>query len=334
MIRDYLNDIVFDWPWLLVLLILVPVWVWWSIRQRKKNTAGISATVSNRGWRQQSWRLRLMHFPMWLRGVALACLIVALAKPAHYQTIEMNNGEGIDIMLCMDVSGSMLARDFTPDRLRASMEVARNFVQGRKGDRIGLVIFSGQSLALCPLTSDLQAVLQQINAIEYGQLADGTSIGTGLASSVDRLRQSKSPGKVVILLTDGEDTGGFFDPATAKQLAMTYGIKVYTIGVGSKGTAPMPYQTPTGTQVREEKVNIDEALLTDIAQSTGGQYFRATNTKGLDSIYASINQLEKNRVESNIFTKRTERFLPWLAAAIVLLILEMLLTVAFFKKIP
>jgi Ca-activated chloride channel family protein len=229
----------------------------------------------------------------------------------------------------------MLARDFTPDRLTASLEVARRFVEQRKGDRIGLVIFSGQSLSLCPLTSDKNAVLQQLQTVEYGQLADGTSLGTGLASAVDRLRMSKTPSKVVILLTDGEDTGGFLDPGTAKQLAQTYGIKVYTIGVGSTGYADMPYKTPDGgTVLQKEKVNIDETLLTNIANSTGGQYFRATNTQMLDSVYQSIDKLERSKVETRIFTKRTDAFFPWVMAAVLLLCIELLLQTTVFRKLP
>jgi Ca-activated chloride channel family protein len=334
MIHDYLQQIVFDWPWILPLLILVPFGVAIALRRQRKNAVHLQYASTKNIVRQKTNRIRFRHLPIMLRGLAIASLIVALARPAQYQTLEMTEGEGIDIMLCLDVSGSMLARDFTPDRLRAAIQVARSFVQRRKGDRIGLVIFSGQSLALCPLTSDEDAVLAQLNTIEYGQLSDGTSIGTGLASAVDRLRTVKTPGKVVVLMTDGEDTGGFFDPATAKELAVTYGIKVYTIGVGSKGTAPMPYQTPGGTVLQEEKVNIDEELLTDIANSTGGKYFRATNTKVLDSVYFAIDQLEKSKVETRIFTKRTDAFFPWVVAAMILLLLEVLLSATYFRKLP
>lgn len=334
MIREYLQQIVFDRPWVLPLLMVVPFWVALTLRRQRKNAVHLQYASTKNIVRQKTLRIRLMHLPIVLRGLAIASLIVALAKPATYQTLEMTEGEGIDIVLCMDVSGSMLARDFTPDRLQAALQVARSFVQRRKGDRIGLVIFSGQSLSLCPLTSDEDAVLAQLNTIEYGQLSDGTSIGTGLASAVDRLRTVKTPGKVVVLMTDGEDTGGFFDPATAKQLAITYGIKVYTIGVGSKGMAPMPYQTPGGMVLQEEKVSIDEELLTDIASSTGGKYFRATNTKVLDSVYMAIDQLEKSKVETRIFTKRTDSFFPWVIAAMILLLLEVLLSTAYFRKLP
>ena len=277
----------------------------------------------------------LRNLPVIFRLLAMAALIVALAKPATYSNIEMTEGEGIDIVLCLDVSGSMLARDFTPDRLQASVNVARNFINNRKGDRIGLVIFAGQSLSLCPLTTDRKVVVQQLNTIEYGSLADGTAIGSGLASSVDRLRTDTAKSKVVILLTDGENTGGLIDPPTAKDLAKTYGIRVYTIGVGTIGYAPMPYKTAGGTTVmQQEKVSIDEPLLTQIANETGGHYFRATDTKALDSVYASIDMLEKSKVETTIFEKRTEAFFPWVIAGIILLLLEAVLRYTVFRRFP
>lgn len=334
MISNYLHEIVFDWPWMLVLLLAIPFVVRWMIMRQQKNITTLGFPAVAHLQKMNSWRTRLRNSNLLLRGLAMVCLVVALAKPAHYQTLELTEGEGISIVLCLDVSGSMLARDLTPDRMRAAVQVARNFVSHRKGDRVGLVIFSGQSLSLCPLTSDLNAVQQQLNSIDYGQLADGTAIGSGLASAVDRLRESNTPGKVVILLTDGENTGGFIDPITAKQMAMSYGIKVYTVGVGSMGTAPMPYQTPAGTLLQEEKVSIDEGLLTDIAHSTGGLYFRATNTQALDSIYASINTIEKSKVESKIFTKRTDEFFPWVIAAIILLSIDFLLATIVFRKFP
>ncbi len=334
MISNYLHEIVFDWPWMLVLLLAIPFVVRWMIMRQQKNITTLGFPAVAHLQKMNSWRTRLRNSNLLLRGLAMVCLVVALAKPAHYQTLELTEGEGISIVLCLDVSGSMLARDLTPDRMRAAVQVARNFVSHRKGDRVGLVIFSGQSLSLCPLTSDLNAVQQQLNTIDYGQLADGTAIGSGLASAVDRLRESNTPGKVVILLTDGENTGGFIDPITAKQMAMSYGIKVYTVGVGSMGTAPMPYQTPAGTLLQEEKVSIDEGLLTDIAHSTGGLYFRATNTQALDSIYASINTIEKSKVESKIFTKRTDEFFPWVIAAIILLSIDFLLATIVFRKFP
>jgi Ca-activated chloride channel family protein len=330
----YFQDIVFDRPWMFALLVLVPAWCYFVWQKYKTHPAAVLHPATGHLYPMRTWRLRLRHLPLLLQALALAALVAALAKPARYKTLEITEGNGIDIMLCLDVSGSMLARDFTPDRLQASLQVARQFVSRRKADRIGLVIFSGQSLTLCPLTSDKNAVLHQLNTVEYGQLSDGTALGSGLASAVDRLRQSTTPSRVVILLTDGEDTGGFIDPQTAKQLAITYGIKVYTIGVGSTGFAPMPYKTATGTVVQQEKVSIDEAMLTQIADATGGKYFRATDTEALEDIYAAIDKLERSKVETRIFTKRTEAFFPFVMAAIILLVLEVLLSSTVFRKLP
>ncbi len=319
----------------MALLALLPfIAVYWLRTEKRKTPTFLIPSVS-RIIGRRNWRTSLRNLPLVLRLLALAALIVALARPATYSTIEMTNGEGIDIVLCLDVSGSMLARDFTPDRLQASVNVARNFVNNRKGDRIGLVIFSGQSLTLCPLTTDLKVVIQQLNSIEYGALADGTAIGSGLATAVDRLRAGIAKSRVVILLTDGENTGGLIDPPTAKELAKTFGIKVYTIGVGTVGYAPMPYKTATGTTVmQQEKVSIDEPLLTEIATETGGRYYRATDTKTLDSIYASIDTLEKSKVETSVFQKRTEAFFPMVIAAIILLLLEAVLRYLVFRKFP
>jgi len=335
MIREYLSNITFDWPWMLALLALLPFVGIYYYRKENRQTPVLVMPSLERISNTANWKTRLRNIPLILRLFAMAGIIVALARPAHYQTVELTEGEGIDIMLCLDVSGSMLARDFTPDRLTASVNVARNFVSNRKGDRVGLVIFAGQSLTLCPLTTDRKVVIQQLDAIAYGGLADGTAIGSGLASAVDRLRTGTAKSKVVILLTDGENTGGLIDPPTAKELAKTFGIKVYTIGVGTIGFAPMPYKTASGnTVMQEEKVSIDEPLLTEIANQTGGHYYRATNTQALDSVYASIDQLEKSKVETNIFTKRTDHFIPWLMVAIALLVLEAVCRWVVFKRFP
>lgn len=335
MLREYLHTITFDWPWMLVLLAALPFLAVYCYKTEKQKTPTFLLPSVKRVANTRNWRTMLRNLPVIFRLLALALLVVAMARPARYNKIEMTEGEGIDIVLCLDVSGSMLARDFTPDRLQASINVARNFIKNRKGDRIGLVIFAGQSLTLCPLTTDRNIVIQQLNTIEYGSLADGTAIGSGLASSVDRLRADTAKSKVVILLTDGENTGGLIDPPTAKELAKTFGIRVYTIGVGSIGYAPMPYKTASGTTVmQQEKVSIDEPLLTEIATETGGQYFRATNTKTLDSVYASIDLLEKSKVETTIFEKRTDEFFPWVIAAILVLLVETVLQFTIFKRFP
>ena len=246
----------------------------------------------------RSLKTIFIHLPFILRLLCLACLIVALARPQTRNDEEMISGQGIDIILCIDVSGSMLAQDFSPNRMEAAKEVAMNFVDSRPTDRIGLVIFSGESFTLCPVTTDESTLKSQIANIQSGLLEDGTAIGSGLATSVDRLRSSKSKSKVVILLTDGENNGGQIPPVTAKEIAKSVGVRVYTIGVGTDGYAPVPMQTTSGNIVMQrEKVNIDEKLLTQIADETGGQYFRAKDNEGLKKIYTEIDRLEKSKIE-------------------------------------
>ena len=277
----------------------------------------------------------MVHVPFILRLLAIACIILALARPQTRFSEEQVSGEGVDIVLCIDVSGSMLAQDFTPNRLEAAKEVAANFVDSRKTDRIGVVIFSGESFTLCPLTTDKAVLKAQIYNIQSGLLEDGTAIGSGLATGADRLRNSTSKSKVVILLTDGENNGGQIPPVTAKEIAKRLGIRVYTIGVGTEGFAPIPVQANDGTIVMQrEKVNIDEKLLTQIADETGGKYFRAKDNEGLGKIYAEIDQLEKSRIEVTSLQRATERFLPLVLAAIGFIFLEWLLRLTLLKKFP
>ncbi|MES2776963.1 MAG: VWA domain-containing protein [Bacteroidota bacterium] len=324
----------FTYPYLLCLLVILPVLFWYAKKTEQRKTAGLLFSDTRKLPIEKTWKLRLRSLPLLLRLVAIGCCIVALARPQLKNDIEITEGQGIDIVLCIDVSGSMLAQDFKPDRMGAAKDVALQFIERRKGDRIGLVIFSGESFALCPLTTDKEVLRTQIQSIQNGLLIDGTAIGSGLASSVDRLKNSKSKSKVIILLTDGENTGGLIDPQTAKELAKTFGIKVYTIGVGTQGMAPTPYQTALGVQMINEKVSIDEVLLKQIAAETNGQYFRATDNLGLQKIYASIDLLEKSKVESTTFRKRTELFHPWVLAALLLVFLEMGLRLSVFRKFP
>ncbi|MEO7313500.1 MAG: VWA domain-containing protein [Chitinophagaceae bacterium] len=324
----------FAYPYLLILLALLPVLYWYAKKRERSQTAAILFSDTRKLPMEKTWKLRLRNFPLLLRLLALACCIVALARPQQKNDIEVTEGQGIDIVLCIDVSGSMLAQDFKPDRMGAAKNVALDFIERRKGDRIGLVIFSGESFAMCPLTTDKAVLRNQINSIQNGILTDGTAIGSGLASSVDRLKSSTSKSKVVILLTDGENTGGLIDPQTAKELAKTYGIKVYTIGVGTQGMAPTPYQTPLGVQMVNEKVSIDEVLLKQIAAETKGKYYRATDNAELQNIYSSIDMLEKSKVESTTFRKRTEQFHPWVLAALLLLFVEAGLRLSLLRKFP
>jgi Ca-activated chloride channel family protein len=334
MLRDWFTHIDFAWPWALWLLLLLPLLVfwYWNNRSRQRSAATV-ATLSI--YRQTgSVKQNLQHAPFVLRMLSLALLILALARPQTRNEEQRVEGEGIDIMLCMDVSGSMLAEDFLPNRLEASKEVAVKFVQGRATDRIGLVIFSGEPFTQCPLTADHAVLISQIYGVRSGILQDGTAIGSGLATSVERLKASESKSKVVILLTDGENNGGIIPPGTAKEIAKTFGIKVYTIGVGTEGYAIMPQQTVNGVVRTQEKVNIDEALLTEIATETGGRYFRAKDNEGLSTIYAEINQLEKTKIETSTYARYAEKFYPLVFLVVVLLLFEFWLRYRYLRKFP
>lgn len=280
-------------------------------------------------------RYYLRHLPFVLRAAAFALLVVALARPQDVERLSHTNTEGIDIMLAIDVSGSMLARDFRPDRITAAKEVAGSFIADRYGDRIGLVAFAGEAFTQSPLTTD-QGTLQTLLArIRSGLIEDGTAIGNGLATAINRLRESNAKSKVIILLTDGENNRGEIAPLTAAEIARDQGIRVYTIGVGTRGTAPYPtvdfFGNPTVVQA---KVQIDEKILGEIADLTGGRYFRATDNAKLQSIYDEINQLEKSKVEISQYTTYTEEYLRWAAAALALLLVEFLLRTLWLKSLP
>ena len=333
MLYDWLQHIVFVRPWVLWALLLIPLMVFWYIRSLKqgKSTLLVSTT---KHFQSRSWKQYLQHLPFIFRALGMAALIVALAQPQERNTEEQFNGEGVDIMLCMDVSGSMLAQDFQPNRLEAAKEVAANFIDQRLTDRIGLVIFSGESFTQCPLTTDKAILKNQLFSMRSGFLEDGTAIGSGLATSLDRLKDSKAASRIVILLTDGENNGGLIDPSTAREMAKTLGIKVYTIGVGSEGMAPVPQQTSRGVIMQIEKVNIDEKLLTRIAEETGGKYFRAKDKEGLKTIYQEIDKLEKTKIEVTTYTRSTEKFFPFVVLALGLLALEMILRYTLLRKFP
>lgn len=335
MISDYFHSIDFAWPWLLWLLLLLPAlaWWYWKAGRRKKGTMLVSTTGWNK--RSKSLKVRLQHLPFILRLLALACIILAMARPQSHFDEERVKGEGVDIILTLDVSGSMLAQDFSPNRLEAAKTVAIDFVDSRKTDRVGVVIFSGESFTLVPLTTDKNVLKGQIDGIQSGLLEDGTAIGSGLATSADRLRLSTSRSKVVILLTDGENNGGQIPPVTAKEIAKNLGIKVYTIGVGSEGYAPIPVQDGNGRVVMQrEKVNIDEKLLTQIANETGGKYFRVSDNEGLKNVYKEIDELEKSTIEVSSLRQYTDRFLPLAIGALLFLTLEWILRLTIFRKLP
>ena len=319
--------------WLLTLLVpMIGYYVWRTLQ------GGASIQISRVAGvvrAPRTVRYYLRHLPFALRAAAFALLVVALARPQDGEQNVRTNTEGIDIMLAIDVSGSMLARDFKPDRITAAKEVAGSFIADRYGDRIGLVAFAGEAFTQSPLTTD-QSTLQTLLArIRSGLIEDGTAIGNGLATAINRLRESNAKSKVIILLTDGENNRGEIAPLTAAEIARDQGIRVYTIGVGTRGTAPYPtvdfFGNPTVVQA---KVQIDEKILGEIADLTGGRYFRATDNAKLQSIYAEINQLEKSKVEISQYTTYTEEYLRWAAAALALLRVEFLLRTLWLKSLP
>ena len=259
---------------------------------------------------------------------------MAIARPQSTLSWKDEKTEGIDIVLALDISSSMLARDFEPDRLEASKDLAIQFINGRRNDRMGLVVFSGESFTQCPLTTDHNVLINLFRDINSGIIEDGTAIGMGLATSVNRLKDSNSPSKVIILLTDGVNNAGTIAPITAAELAQTFGIKVYTIGVGSMGQAPYPVNTPYGIQLRNMPVEIDEELLEDIAQSTGGKYFRATNNAKLKQIYEEIDRMEKIEIEVKEFSQKKEEFLIFVLIAAALLLAEIALRHTLLRQIP
>ncbi len=329
------ENIEFANPKLLWFLLLVPALiVWYVVRHKKQETALSFSDLKGMVKLPKTWKAYLRHLLFAMKMAALALLIVALARPQSASTNSTSNIEGIDIVLAMDVSGSMLARDLKPDRLTAAKNVASDFVKGRPGDRMGLVIFSGETFTQVPLTTDHGVMLNMLAEMKNGLIDDGTAIGDGLATAISRLKDSEAISKVVILLTDGMNNAGSVDPYTAAEIAKLYGIRVYTIGVGTYGTAPYPVQNPFGgTVLQQMKVEIDEKLLTTIANSTGGKYFRANNNQKLDEIYQEIDKLERSKIEVTEFRRLHEEFYPLVAWALALLLLEFLLRKTIFRTL-
>ncbi len=334
MFFNYLNNISFAEPQYFLLGLLIPVMIIWYVIKNSNTQAGIKVSSIKSFAGLSSWKNTLRHLPFILRLLSITCIITALARPQTKTDEQQAEGDGVDIVLCIDVSGSMTAQDFTPNRMEAAKKVAQNFIDSRLTDRIAIVIFSGESFTQCPLTTDKAVLKSAVDNIRNGLLEDGTAIGDGLATSVDRLRSSKSKSKVVILLTDGENNGGLIGPTNAKEIAKAFHIKVYTIGVGTEGYAPFPVRTEMGVIMQQQKVTIDEKLLREIAGETGGKYFRARDNLGLAHIYKEIDGLEKSKVEISTLTRYTEKFFPFVMIGLGLLLLEFLLRFTILKKFP
>lgn len=317
---------------LALLLPMIGYYIYRTIQGRAAIQISTTAGLANLGHTYRYW---LRHTPFMLRCLVVALVIVAMARPQSAEQHSNSNAEGIDIIMSLDISGSMLARDFQPDRIGAAKDLGSKFIIERPTDRIGLVVFAGESFTQSPLTTDHVSLVNLLNQIQSGMITDGTAIGNGLATAVNRLKESDSPSKVIILLTDGVNNSGQIDPMGAAQIAADYGIRVYTIGVGTKGVALSPTVNEWGAvSFVQAKVEIDEDMLTKIAQTTGGQYFRATDNTSLQEIYAQINQLEKSKVEVENFVKYAEVYHLFLLAALILLMVEIISRYLFLRQIP
>lgn len=325
--------------YLYLLLLLVPYIIWYVLAHSTFHPKlQVSSTEPYRRL-HRTWRVYLVHLPFLLRVVCFAAVVIALARPQDLNSSKNVNVEGIDIMLCMDVSTSMLAEDLEPNRVQAARDVARKFVADRPNDNIGLTVFAGEAFTMCPLTvnhAPLISLLEnlQCDITERGVIEDGTAIGMGLASAISRLKDSKAKSKVIILLTDGSCNRGDITPAKAADIARTFGIRIYTIGVGTNGLARYPVRVAGMTEYLQVPVEIDSETLQNIADKTNGQFYRAQNTKALSDVYKEIDQLERTKFSTQRFTKHEECFMPFVAFALLALGLELLLRTTLLKRIP
>ena len=326
----------FEYPgllWLLVIpAVLVVHYIYLELAQRHPHlrvSSSVPWTVTG-----TSFMAVLRHLPFLLRTFALVMIVIAIARPRSSTEMERIDTEGIDIVLAMDVSTSMLARDLTPDRINASKDIAIEFISQRPSDRMGIVVFAGESFTQCPLTTDRATLINLMKEIQTDLIEDGTAIGNGLATAVARMKDSDAKSRVVILLTDGVNNRGEISPQMAAEIAKTYGIRVYTIGVGKEGMAPYPVMTPWGVEVQNVKVEIDEKLLAEIAESTGGRYFRATDNTKLAEIYSEINKMEKARTTVDSFPVYKELFGLYALLALLALLLEVFIDRFVLRRLP
>ncbi len=329
------KGISFAYPWMLYFLFIIPILAAWYIWQGRKKQAAIKYS-SLKIFKNipATLKERLRHLPFVLRMLALLFLIVALARPQNFSAGQNINAEGIDIAITLDISGSMMAEDFKPNRLEAAKNVIDKFISARTTDRIGLVIFSREAFTQCPLTIDYSVLRNLLADIKTGMIEDGTAIGNGIANAINRLKDSDAKSKVIILLTDGVNNAGEVDPLSAAEIAAKYGIRIYTIGVGTKGEAPYPVQTPFGVRYQMMPVEIDEALLKKISDITGGQYFRATDNRTLEEIYNKIDKMEKTKIEIMSYRNAKELYVDWLALGFLFVILELAASRTILRKLP
>lgn len=330
-----LEHIKFANPEAFYLLLLLPAaLVWYWFKGSKGFPTFQISDLSIFPKKRRRWKEYLLYATWLLRLITFSFLVIALARPQSSSSRQDINVEGIDIVMAMDISSSMLAEDFKPNRLEASKDVAEDFIKGRINDRIGLVVFSGESFTQCPLTTDHGVLLNLVEEVKSGMIEDGTAIGDGLGTAVNRLKESQAISKVIILLTDGENNRGFIDPLSAAEIAKVYNLRVYTIGVGTIGVAPYPIETPFGLQYQQREVRIDEKLLAQISDMTGGKYFRATNNKKLEDIYNEIDQLEKSKIDVTEFKRKNEEFMPFAIGALIILFLDIIISSVILKRFP
>lgn len=332
---NFIKNIEFANPEYFFFLLIIPIIIVWYIL---KNSASF-AEIQFSGFTpfknlKKTKKQRFYHILFTLRILSIIFLIFALARPQSKLSKQDVNIEGIDIMMAYDISGSMLAEDFKPNRLESARDVAINFINGRPNDRIGLVIFSGEAFTQCPLTIDHSVLKNLFLSVKSGIIEDGTALGDGLATAISRIKDSKAISKVVILLTDGVNNMGSVDPLSAADIAKMFGIRVYTIGVGTTGLAPYPFQTPFGIQYQNVEVKIDEALLKQISKITKGNYYRATSKTKLENIFKEIDRLEKSKIDVTEFHKKNEEFLYFVLIAALLLLVEIFLRYTVYRSIP
>lgn len=331
-----LNNIEFANPLYLYLLVIIPalvVWYWFRHKHAQADLQISSTQIFEAS--KKSLKQYLYYSLVVFRLLAIACLIIALARPQTSTSRQNISIEGIDIVMALDVSSSMLAQDLKPDRLEAAKKVASEFFDGRPNDRIGLVIFSGETFTQCPLTTDHSVIKNLFKDVKSGMIQDGTAIGDGLATAVNRLKESKAISKVIILLTDGVNNAGSIDPISAAEIAKLYGIRIYTIGVGTKGMAPYPVPSPFGgIEYQQVEVKIDEELLKEVTAITDGKYFRAVSNQKLKQIYEEIDKLEKSKIDVTEFRRKKEEFLPLALLALLLLTAETILRKTVFRTLP
>lgn len=330
-----MGKLVFQNSEFLYFLAIIPLLsAWYILGNKRSSVALVISELQPFKSLGKPFRLYFKHFLFVIKMLALSLIILAFARPQLIDEWSVSNTEGVDIVLCIDVSGSMRAMDFKPNRLEASKKIAADFINGRTADRFAIAVFSAESFTKCPLTSDKAMVVNLLNQIEFGMMEDGTAIGTGLATAINRIKDSKAVSKVIILLTDGVNNTGLIGPVTAGEIAAGYNIRVYTIGVGSIGEAPIQVQTPFGTRVQNMKVEIDEDILKQIATLTGGKYFRATDEKTLISIYQEIDRLEKTVLDVEKFVNRKEKYFPFLLSGLILLGSGIILNLLFLRGLP